>query len=106
MEAVGGTDALAARVGRIATESHPRQAELREREPRRMDRDDADPIEWIVLVARDQPDLHAHLCRAFSRDQKVEIVMDRRRSPRRNPPWLEDRLRIHGAAVVRKAARS
>src|SRR4029077_12296060 len=34
---------------------------------------------WVVLVARDQPDLFAHLLGAFARDDKVEIVLDRRK---------------------------
>jgi hypothetical protein len=59
---------------------------------------------WVVLVARDQPDLFAHLLGAFARDDKVEIVLDRRRDYSRNPPGLEDRLRTHGAAVVRRRA--
>ena len=59
--------------------------------------------QWIVLVARDQPDLLAHLARAFARDRKVEIIMDRRRDYRRNPPGMEDRLRTHGAAVIRRS---
>ena len=57
---------------------------------------------WIILVARDQPDLFAHLVRAFARDMKVEIVLDRRKDYRRNPPGMEDRLRTHGAAVIRR----
>ena len=28
--------------------------------------------QWIILVARDQPDLFAHLARAFAGDDKVE----------------------------------
>ena len=62
-----------------------------------------DAVQWIVLVARDQPALHAHLTRAFCRDQKVEIVLDRRKDNRRNPAWLEDRLRLQGAAVLRRS---
>jgi hypothetical protein len=61
--------------------------------------------QWIILVARDQPDLFAHLARAFARDGKVEVVIDRRKDYRRNPPGMEDRLRTHGAAVVRKVRR-
>jgi hypothetical protein len=57
---------------------------------------------WVVLVARDQPDLFAHLLGAFARDDKVEIVLDRRKDFARNPPGLEDRLRTHGAAVIRR----
>lgn len=57
---------------------------------------------WVILVARDQPDLFAHLLGAFARDDKVEVVLDRRRDYSRNPPGVEDRLRIHGAAVIRR----
>jgi len=57
---------------------------------------------WIVLVARDQPDLFAHLQRAFARDPKVAVVADRRKDYARNLPGLEERLRIHGAAVIRR----
>ncbi len=59
---------------------------------------------WIVVVARDQPDLYAHLVRAFARDDKVEVVLDRRRGLSRNPPDMADRLRVQGAAVVRRPA--
>jgi len=57
---------------------------------------------WVILVARDQPELFEHLRSAFARDDKVEVVLDRRRDYSRNPPGLEDRLRSHGAAVVRR----
>ena len=59
-------------------------------------------VQWVILVARDQPDLFTHLVRAFSRDEKVEIVMDRRKDYSRNPPGMEDRLRTHGAAVIKR----
>ena len=62
-----------------------------------------DAVQWIVLVSRDQPALHAHLTRAFCRDQKVEIVLDRRKDDRKNPAWLDDRLRMQGAAVLRRS---
>ena len=61
--------------------------------------------QWIILVARDQPDLFAHLARAFAGDDKVEIILDRRKDYRRNPPGVEERLRIHGAAVVKRPLR-
>jgi len=61
-----------------------------------------DKAQWIILVARDQPDLYEHLERAFSHDDKVAVVMDRRRDYSRNRPGLESRLRTHGAAVVRR----
>ena len=57
---------------------------------------------WVILVARDQPDLFAHLLGAFAGDDKVELVLDRREDYSRNPPGLEDRLRTHGAAVIRR----
>jgi len=57
---------------------------------------------WLILVARDQRDLYSHLVRAFSRDDKVQILMDRRKDYSRNPPGMEERLRIHGAAVIRR----
>lgn len=65
-------------------------------------RESADTDHWIILVARDQPELLAHLVRAFASDSKVEIIMDRRRNYSRNPPGMEDRLRIHGAAVIKR----
>ena len=40
--------------------------------------------------------------RAFARDDKVVTVMDRRKDYSRNPPGMEDRLRIHGAAVIKR----
>ena len=61
-----------------------------------------DKVQWIVLVAKDQSDLFAHLMRAFARDDKVVTVMDRRKDYSRNPPGMEDRLRIHGAAVIKR----
>ena len=61
-----------------------------------------DAAQWIILVARDQPDLYEHLGRAFAHDAKVAVVRDRRRDYSRNPPGLEARLRTHGAAVVRR----
>ena len=57
---------------------------------------------WIILVARDQPDLFRHLAQAFAGDDKIEIIVDRRKDLRRNPPGIEERLRIHGAAVVKR----
>ena len=62
----------------------------------------SDSARWLILVAKDQPDLYGHLVRAFSRDDKVQILLDRRRDYSRNPPGMEERLRIHGAAVIRR----
>ena len=63
-----------------------------------------DSAQWLILVAKDQPDLYTHLVRAFSRDDKVQILLDRRRDYSRNPPGMEERLRTHGAAVIRRHA--
>ena len=65
-----------------------------------------DSAQWFILVAKDQADLYGHLVRAFSRDDKVQILLDRRRDYSRNPPGMEERLRIHGAAVIRRRAGS
>lgn len=62
----------------------------------------SDSAQWLILVAKDQPDLYGHLVRAFSRDDKVQILLDRRRDYSRNPPGMEERLRTHGAAVIRR----
>lgn len=64
-----------------------------------------DEATWIILVARDQPDLFRHLAEAFAGDDKIEIIVDRRKDLRRNPPGIEERLRIHGAAVVKRPQR-
>jgi hypothetical protein len=64
-----------------------------------------DEAPWIILVARDQPDLFRHLAQAFAGDDKIEIIVDRRKDLRRNPPGVEERLRIHGAAVVKRPRR-
>jgi hypothetical protein len=58
--------------------------------------------QWLILVAKDQVDLFSHLVRAFSRDDKVHILLDRRKDYSRNPPGMEERLRMHGAAVIRR----
>jgi hypothetical protein len=65
-----------------------------------------DSAQWLILVAKDQADLYGHLVRAFSRDDKVQILLDRRRDYSRNPAGMEERLRIHGAAVIRRRAGS
>ncbi len=57
---------------------------------------------WIVLVAASQLDLYEHLRHAFRADVQVEVMLDRRSNLRRNPPWVIERLRTHGAAVIRR----
>jgi hypothetical protein len=60
---------------------------------------------WLIVVARSQAELYAHLRQAFALDDKVEVLLDRRGDLSRNPPAVVDRLRTHGAALVRRAPR-
>ena len=62
--------------------------------------------QWLILVARNQLALYAHLRRAYAGDDKVEVLLDRRRDESRNPPAIADRLRHLGAAVIRKRVES
>jgi hypothetical protein len=56
---------------------------------------------WVILVARDQRDLYAHLRAALRGDPKVHVTLDRRQDDSRNPTWVNERLRTHGAVVIR-----
>jgi hypothetical protein len=58
---------------------------------------------WLIVVARGQADLYAHLVQAFSRDGKVRVILDRRKDDSRNSPEITHRLRTHGAVIIRKA---
>jgi hypothetical protein len=58
---------------------------------------------WLVVVARGQADLYAHLVHAFSRDAKVRVILDRRKDDSRNSPEVTHRLRTHGAVIIRQA---
>lgn len=58
---------------------------------------------WLIVVARGQVDLYAHLVQAFSRDGKVQVILDRRKDDSRNSPHVTHRLRTHGAAIIRQA---
>ena len=57
--------------------------------------------QWVILVAQDQADLYEHLRDALRRDPKVQVVRDRRENDSRNPAWVNERLRTHGAVVIR-----
>jgi hypothetical protein len=57
--------------------------------------------QWVILVARDQSDLYIHLHDALRGDPKVQVTLDRRDNDSRNPPWVNERLRTHGAVVIR-----
>ena len=58
---------------------------------------------WLIVVARGQADLHAHLVQAFSRDGQVRVILDRRKDDSRNSPEITHRLRTHGAVIIRQA---
>lgn len=58
---------------------------------------------WLIVVARGQADLYAHLVQAFSRDAKVRVILDRRKDDSRNSPQVAHRLRTHGAVIIRGA---
>jgi hypothetical protein len=57
---------------------------------------------WLIVVARGQADLYAHLVQAFSRDGKVRVILDRRKDDSRNSPHVTHRLRTHGAVIIRR----
>jgi hypothetical protein len=57
---------------------------------------------WLIVVARGQTDLYAHLVQAFSRDEKVRVILDRRKDESRNSPQITHRLRTHGAVIIRQ----
>ncbi len=57
---------------------------------------------WIILVGRGQEELYEHLAEAFRRDRQVEVIMDRRKEPRRSPAKVNERLSTRGVAVIRR----
>jgi hypothetical protein len=57
---------------------------------------------WLIVVARGQTDLYGHLVQAFSRDEKVRVILDRRKDDSRNSPQITHRLRTHGAVIIRQ----
>ena len=42
------------------------------------------------------------LLQAFSRDDKVKVILDRRKDDSRNSPQVTHRLRTHGAVIIRQ----
>jgi len=49
----------------------------------------------LFIVARDQPDLWAHLAREFSGEDGVEVVLDRRQTERRRSSMTSAEERRH-----------
>jgi hypothetical protein len=60
--------------------------------------------QWIILVARDDPDLFAHLARSFAGDDKVEVILDRENLGAAHQA-IEERLRLRGVAVLKRHPR-
>ena len=75
-------------------------------------------VRYLVVAARNRQDLHDYLRRQFSGDDKVEILLDRRRAERRrrldpheperrrgnrrSGPGTDDRLYYYGLIIVRQ----
>ena len=58
------------------------------------------PRRWLVVVAREEDEIHAKLRRVLAADRHVRVIFDRRANAARNPPWVTGSLRIHGFAVI------
>jgi hypothetical protein len=55
---------------------------------------------WLVVVAREEDQIHEKLRRVLAADRHVRVIFDRRANGSRNPPWVTRSLRLHGFAVV------
>lgn len=55
-----------------------------------------EPVRYLLIVARGQPDLHNYLTRAFSRDEKVQVLLDRRQGERRRRVQTREQERRRG----------
>jgi hypothetical protein len=55
---------------------------------------------WLIVVARGQTELYAHLVHAFAADDKVRVIIDRRQDDSRNSPQIAHRLRTHGVVII------
>ena len=58
------------------------------------------PPHWLVIVARDEDNIHAKLQRVLAGDRHVRVIFDRRGDTSRNPPWVTRSLCLHGFAVA------
>lgn len=56
-----------------------------------------DPLRFVCIVARDQPELYEHLRARFEGDPSIQVIFDRREGERRQPaPESEcERRRAH-----------
>lgn len=55
---------------------------------------------WLVVVARDEDEIHERLRRLLAADRRTRVIFDRRANPARNHPWVARSLRLYGFAVV------
>lgn len=58
------------------------------------------PPGWLVVVARDEDEIHEKLCRLLAAARRTRVIFDRRANPARNHPWVARSLRLHGFAIV------
>jgi hypothetical protein len=58
---------------------------------------------WLIVVARGQTELYAHLVQAFAADDKVRVIVDRREDDSRNSPQIAHRLRTHGVVIIHQS---
>lgn len=56
---------------------------------------------WVILVSQQHAELYDHLRQAFARDDKVQVVLDRREDHSRNPRWVNEQLRRDGVVLIR-----
>lgn len=68
--------------------------------------------QYLIIVARTQPDLHSYLTQHFSGDADVQVLLDRRqrvqlyeperrRAAGQRPPSFADALQTLGVVVAR-----
>ncbi len=58
------------------------------------------PRRWLVVVAREEDEIHAKLRRVLAADRHARVIFDWRATAARNPPWVTRSLRTHGFAVI------
>lgn len=77
-----------------------------------------DRVCYLLIVARQAPDLYDYLTRAFAEDEKVQVLLDRRRTERRwrveaheperrqaerrRQPSIDNALSVRGVVMMRK----
>jgi len=59
-------------------------------------------VRYLLIVARTEPDLWRYLKDNFAGDQKVEVILDRRRAERRRQPGIDKDLTYRFLVIVRQ----